>query len=135
VTTEYNADLSREVQPHLARIQELCREYPTQAADDRKMSFASIRIAADAIVTLGEDYLEGSALEAVRDAANDVHAEVDKLADRSGDDSKDRCSACGAELHRTTLPGSGTLEYCTRCPERILEAVGVISDATGADIL
>ena len=124
----------RALTSRLTGIQQSCREYVTQAEGARKMTFASIRIAADAVAALVDDAAAAVARD-VRAEVNAIHAAVDELAGRYGGDAPDRCRVCAAELHEAPLRGGGRLAYCTRCPSPILEAVRSISDLTGADTL
>ena len=128
-------EFARELSTYLTRIQELCREYPTQPDGPRKMTFASIRIAADSIAAVSEDQLPSAGAADVREHTNAIQASVDDLADRFGSDNPARCRACAKTLRRVSLGGGNELAYCEHCPREILEAVRAISDLTGAEVL
>ena len=127
--------MTREVAHHLTHIQNLCREYPTQAGEARRLTFASIRIAAEAIATLADDALGEARAGEVREQVIAITGSLDELSDRFGSDDPDRCRACGKPLTDVALGGGRTLRYCTHCPTDILEAVREISDLTGAEVL
>lgn len=131
-TTE---DITREIGERLADIQEACRRYPTQPEGERKMTFASIRIAADAVATLADDAYAADVADDVRTAVNEIRAGVDELADRFGTDEPGRCGVCARPLATAALPGGDTLAYCAHCPQPIQDAVRDISDRCGADLL
>jgi len=132
----YDAATTREIAGLLTQIQQACREYPTQTADARRMTFASIRIAGDAIGTLSDDALPGEVAGDVRQQVIAITTEVDRLGDQFGSDKAGRCRACGNQLADTQLPRGGErLYYCTNCPTGILDAVREISDLTGAETL
>ncbi len=130
-----DADTLQEITAHLTRIQNACREYPTQAATERRMTFASIRIAADAIGTIADDVLRPEQASDVREQVIAITSSVDDLADRFGSDERGDCHVCGQRLEEAGLGSGNSLRYCTNCPAPILEAVRQISDLTGADVL
>lgn len=125
----------RETAILLTRIQEACRAYPTQGESARKMTFATIRTAADTIASITADAGRPAVAEGVQRCVNRVNACLDGLADRYGSDEPDACRACGSALRSAQLGGGTVLRYCTRCPSDILEAVRDISDLTGAEVL
>lgn len=120
---------------HLNRIQEACREYVTQGERARKMTFASIRIAADAIAALSDEDAASPETDQVHQRVNDIQAAVDELAERFGSDEPGACRVCGRPLREARLAGGEALAYCANCPEPILAAVREVSDLTGADVL
>lgn len=120
---------------HLTRIQEACREYVTQGERERKMTFASIRISADAIAALSDEDVASAQADEVHHRVNDIHAAVDELAERFGSEEPGACRVCGRPLREVRLAGGEALAYCANCPEPVLAAVRGISDATGADVL
>ena len=119
----------------LTRIQEACRAYPTQDDRARKLSFATIRTAADTIGSVAESELAGAVAEGVRVQVNAVTGALDELGDRWGSEEHGLCRACGAPLASVPVGGGQVVAYCTRCPREILDAVREISDLTGADVL
>ena len=128
-------ELAREAGQHLTHIQDLCREYPTQTGQQRRLTFASIRIAAEAIATLADDSLVEARAHDVREQVIQITSSLDELSDRYGSDDPDRCGACATKLTTVSLSGGRTLRYCTNCPTEILEAVREISDLTGGEVL
>ena len=124
-----------EIADRLGQIQAGCRAYVDESDAARKMTFAGIRIAADAIGSLCEGSDDGSVADRVREQVNRINAEIDELAARYGSEEPGRCAVCGAELSRVGLYGGGDLQYCVRCPSGILDAVREISDLTGAEVL
>lgn len=124
-----------EISSRLEQIQAACREYVVQSEAERKMTFASIRIAADAVAALCEESSRGPLGERVREEVNAINAEVDELAGRFGSDEPGRCRVCGAPLQTAGLSGGDHLSYCTSCPRGILGAVREVSDLTGAEAL
>ena len=132
VTPVTDPETLRALTTRLTSIQEACREYVTQGEGARKVTFASIRIAADAVAALVED---APGAEEVREGVNAIHAAVDELAARYGGDEPGLCRVCATQLQEVPLGGSGRLAYCTRCPTPILEAVRSISALTGVDTL
>ena len=125
----------REIADRLGQIQTGCRAYVDQPDVARKMTFAGIRIAADAIGSLCEESDDPLLADRIRGEVNRINAEIDELAGRFGSDEAGRCAVCGAELQGARLPGGSVLRYCVRCPTGILDAVRVISDLTGAEAL
>ena len=131
----HDADAAREIARHLVAIQQSTREYVVQPEAARKMTFASIRIAADAVATAADDDLAGGVADDVREQVNAIQAAVDDLADRYGSDEPGHCRVCGRRLETAALSGADQLSYCTHCPTPLLDAVREISDLTGADTL
>ena len=129
------ADAAAEIATLLTRVQDATRVYPTEGEADRKMTFATIRTAAETVGTLAEDELATSVAETVRTQVNAITAQLDELADRFGSDDPERCGACGQVLATARLGFGEELRYCTHCPAPILAAVREISDATGAEVL
>ena len=126
---------AREIATLLTRIQDATRVYPTQTEGQRKMTFATIRTAAETVGTLAEDELTTAEAEAVRREVNAITAQLDELSDRFGSDDQERCGACGQVLAKAALGAGDELRYCTHCPTPILSAVREISDVTGAEVL
>lgn len=130
-----DSSLAQEVAVLLTRIQEGCRSYPTQRDAERRLSFATIRTAAETIGSLAEDDLAAELADDVRSAVNRLTAALDDLSDSFGSDADGHCRCCGQVLAKAPLGGGSTLRYCTRCPTDMLEAVREISDLTGAEVL
>ena len=126
---------TREIAGHLTRIQQLCREYVTQPESQRKMTFASIREAADTIATLGFDGFGESLANDVQAEVNVINGSIDDLSDRFGSDEEGRCHVCATELAEIGVGGGQTMRYCGNCPTEILDAVRAISDLTSAEVL
>lgn len=129
------AAAATEIATLLTRVQEATRVYPTQTEGERKMTFATIRTAAETVGTLAEDTFARGDAEAVRRHVNAITAQLDELADRFGSDAPERCGACGKVLAKADLGPGEELRYCTHCPTPILAAVREISDVTGAEVL
>ena len=128
-------EVTREIATLLTRIQDATRVYPTQTERARRMTFATIRTAAETVGTLAEDAYAASVAEEVRAHVNEITAALDDLGDRFGSEEPDRCRACGRALSVAALGGGSTMRYCTHCPQPILTAVREVSDATGAEVL
>ena len=129
------AEVTAEIATLLTRIQEVTRVYPTQAEGARRLTFATIRTAAETIGTVVEDAYEARVAEVVRGYVNAITGTLDELGDRYGSEEEGRCRACGRELARARLGAGAELTYCTHCPRPILEAVRGASDVTGAEVL
>ena len=129
------AATTAEIATLLTRIQEATRVYPTQAEGARRMTFATIRTAAETVGTLAEDTYAGSVAEEVRHHVNAITGALDELGDRFGSEEAGRCRACGRALAKARLGAGGEMAYCTYCPQPILEAVREVSDVTGAEVL
>ncbi len=125
----------REITTLLTRIQEACRAYPTQSEGERKMTFATIRTAAETVGAVTEDTFSASLAEEVRREVNQLTSALDELADRSGAVDAALCGACAKTLATAKLGGGRVMRYCTFCPTPILTAVREISDLTGVDVL
>lgn len=125
----------REITTLLTRIQDACRVYPTQSEGARKMTFATIRTAAETVGAVSEDAFPSNVSEEVRRQVNEISAALDELADRFGSDDPELCGACAKTLATAQLGGGRVMAYCTYCPTPILTAVREISDLTGVDVL
>lgn len=128
-------EATAEIVTLLTRIQDATRVYPTQGEGARRMTFATIRAAAETVGTVVEDEYDTPAAEAVRAHVNQITAALDDLVDRFGSEERGSCRACGRALTTVTLGRHDELAYCTHCPAPILDAVREISDATGAEVL
>ena len=132
-----NIDLqiSQEFAGHLTYLQNLSREYVTQGPQARKMTFASMRTAAETIATLADDYFSSDRATDIRRQVHQITQQLDELLSRFGSDAPNKCRACGHQLMEANLGFGESLKYCTHCPTPILEAVREISDLTGAEVL
>ena len=129
------AETTVEIATLLTRIQEATRVYPTQTEGARRMTFATIRTAAETIGTLAEDTYATNVAEEVRLHVNTITGALDELGDRYGSEEPGRCRACSRPLSKASLGVGGEMAYCTHCPQAILEAVRGVSDVTGAEVL
>ena len=124
-----------EIATLLTRIQEATRVYPTQGESARRMTFATIRTAAETIGALADDEYPTAVADEVRTHVNAITASLDDLSDRFGSDEPNRCRVCAKPLVRVGLGRGEELAYCTHCPREMLSAVRAVSDATGAEVL
>lgn len=131
----HDPDVSAEFTMLLTRIQNLCREYVTQDGHGRQMTFASIRIAAEAMGTLADDSYRAEDANTIRKQVIKITASVDDLTNLFGSEEPGFCRVCGKPLRIANLYGGATLEYCSFCPQDILDGIREISDLTGADSL
>ncbi len=125
----------REITTLLTRIQDACRVYPTESSAARKLTFATIRTAAETVGAVSEDTYATTTAEDIQRQVNEITATLDELADRFGSDDPDRCGACAKTLTTARLGGGRVMTYCTYCPTPMLSAVREISDLTGVDVL
>lgn len=133
VTTEKT--FHQEIATLLTRIQDACRAYPTESERQRKMTFATIRTAAETTAAVCTDALPEALADDVQRQVNHITAALDDLSDRFGSDDVQQCGACGTPLAKAQLGGGRLMAYCTNCPTDILDAVREISDITEVDIL
>ena len=127
--------VTAEIASLLTRIQEATRVYPTQGEAARRMTFATIRTAAETIGTLADDEYTATAADEVREQVNAITASLDDLVDRYGSEEADKCRVCARPLAKVRLCGGEELAYCTYCPGAMLAAVRALSDVTGAEVL
>lgn len=131
----YDPQIAREFAGYLTHLQNLCREYVTQGPQARKMTFATMRTAAETIATLGDDAFNADRATDIRKNVHQITHQLDELLNRFGSDAPGNCKACGHVLSKANIGFGESLEYCTNCPAPILEAVREISDLTGAEVL
>jgi len=131
----YDPQTAREFAGHLTHLQNLCREYVTQGPQARKMTFATMRTAAETIATLGDDSFNADRAADIRKNVHQITYQLDELLNRFGSDAQGNCRACGSLLEKANIGFGESLEYCTNCPSLILDAVREISDLTGAEVL
>ncbi len=127
--------IQRELATLLTRIQDTCRVYPTESTAARKMTFATIRTAAETVGNVVEDAYGTSVAEDVQRRVNEITSALDELADRFGSEDPALCGACAKTLTSAKLGGGRVMYYCSHCPTPILAAVQEISDLTGVDVL
>ncbi len=131
----HDPTIAREFADLLTYLQNLSREYVTQGPQQRKMTFASMRTAAETIATLADDFYNADRATDIRKQVHQITQQLDELLNRFGSDAPGECRACGHVLAEARLGFGGSLKYCTHCPTPILEAVRDISDLTGAEVL
>jgi len=127
--------ITKEFAGLLTYLQNLCREYVTQGPQARKMTFASMRTAAETIATLADDFYNSDRANDIRKQVNQITQQLDELLNRFGSDAPGECRACGHQLAEANIGFGESLKYCTHCTSPILEAVREISDLTGAEVL
>lgn len=131
----HDPKIAREFADLLTYLQNLSREYVTQGPQERKMTFASMRTAAETIATLADDFYGSDRATDIRKQVHQITQQLDELLNRFGSDAPGECRACGHPVVEASIGFGESLKYCTHCPTPILDAVRDISDLTGAEVL